>query len=228
MRLMIVGAIVALLAPVAAAEGQWDKDAKTGCEVWTAEPQPSQQVHWSGKCFQGKANGRGTITWSKKDADGEVVAYYVGQVKEGRRDGKGSYFFPNGGKYFGEYRQNLPHGFGIYTAPDGGRYEGKYQEGEKHGVGIRTWPDGAWYEGPFVHDTMVGRGVYHYPNGNRYEGEFVSGEMHGMGTAYYTDGSRYKGPFVKGKQEGAGSCLLKDNTWAPCEWKNGEFVRWIE
>jgi len=228
MKGITVALALTLATPIAWAEGKWDKDPRTGCEIWTANPIPDQAVHWSGKCLAGKANGRGAVTWSDKKADGTVISYYVGDVKDGRRHGKGSFFYPNGGKYFGEYKHDLPNGFGIYTTPEGERYEGKFENGERQGVGIRTWPDGAWYEGPFVDDNMHGRGVFHYPNGNRYEGEFQDGEMHGLGTAYYTDGSRYKGPFVHGKQDGEGSCLLEDNTWAPCEWKEGKFVRWLD
>lgn len=226
--IVLLALVVALPAGAQDKPGRWERDAKTGCMIWTANPLPEQSVHWTGPCVDDKARGRGTATWSINKGNKEIITYYVGEMEDGKRNGKGSQFFADGARYSGEYVNNIPDGFGIYTAPDGARYEGKYRHGKKHGIGVKTWPNGDWYEGPFVDDKMQGRGVFHYKNGNRYEGPFVKGEMQGFGTAYYTNGNRYRGPFVHGKMDGIGSCLREDDTWAACEWKNGEFVRWVE
>lgn len=224
---LLVAVPLALAAP-ALAEGQWEQDPKTGCQIWSANPLPTQIVQWTGKCLHDKASGRGKATWSLKEDAHKVISYYVGQMRDGKRNGSGSQYFSDGARFSGEYQDNYPNGFGIYVSPDGNRYEGKYVEGKMHGQGIRTWPNGDWYEGQFDDDKMHGLGVFHYKNGNRYEGPFVDGEMQGIGTAFYADGGRYSGPFEHGKMHGVGQCLRDDDTWAKCEWKHGEFVRWLE
>lgn len=57
-------ALLLLSLPAAmAAQPYWIADAKTGCKVWNSEPLPKESVTWSGDCLNGKAEGRGTLTW---------------------------------------------------------------------------------------------------------------------------------------------------------------------
>ena len=49
---------------------------------------------------------------------------YVGQLKNGKRHGYGSYHFANGDKYEGEYRSGEKQGYGTYQFKSGARYEG--------------------------------------------------------------------------------------------------------
>ena len=45
--------------------------------------------------------------------------------------------FPNGDKYVGEFKDDKPNGKGTYTWSDGRKYEGEFKDGIKHGQG--TW-----------------------------------------------------------------------------------------
>ena len=45
-------------------------------------------------------------------------------------------------KYVGEYKDGKRHGQGTYTWFDGGKYEGEWKDGEHHGQGTLTLPDG--------------------------------------------------------------------------------------
>ena len=44
---------------------------------------------------------------------------YVGEWKDGKFHGQGTYTFPNGRKYLGEFKNGKRHGQGTLTSPDG-------------------------------------------------------------------------------------------------------------
>ena len=50
--------------------------------------------------------------------------------------------YPNGDRYEGSWRDNLKDGRGIYYYADGGKFEGEFFQGERSGVGLRSWPSG--------------------------------------------------------------------------------------
>jgi len=47
-----------------------------------------------------------------------------------------------GKKYVGEFKDGKEHGKGTYTYPDGVKYEGEWKDGKEHGHGTLTTPDG--------------------------------------------------------------------------------------
>ena len=82
-------------------------------------------TEWS-DTFEGFKNwtdcvGEFTIT-SEDEYSGEK---YVGEFKDGQKDGQGTYTFPNGKKYVGEFKDGKMHGQGTYTWPSGQKYVGK-------------------------------------------------------------------------------------------------------
>jgi S1-C subfamily serine protease len=52
-----------------------------------------------------------------------------------------------GDKYVGEFRDNKMHGQGTYTHADGNKYVGEFRDGKSHGQGIYTYADGTVAEG---------------------------------------------------------------------------------
>ncbi len=64
----------------------------------------SLQGHYSGKCKNGLANGRGTATG---------VDSYTGQFKDGLPDGSGKYTWKNGNWYDGEWKSGHYEGKGT-------------------------------------------------------------------------------------------------------------------
>ena len=61
-----------------------------------------------------------TYRWT----DGTV---YEGQIRNGKRTGKGKYVYGHGDVYEGEFEEDKMHGFGKYTNADGS-----------------VWHDGMW------------------------------------------------------------------------------------
>jgi len=67
---------------------------------------------------------------------------YVGEHRDGRRHGQGTFTFAYGDRYVGEYQNNQPHGLGTYTFNTGERYLGEFRNGIKEGQGSWFTPDG--------------------------------------------------------------------------------------
>ena len=84
--------------------------------------------------------------------------------------------FPNGDKYVGEFKDDKPNGKGTYTWSDGGKYEGEYKDGKKNGQGTKTWTNGDMYEGKFKVGKYHGQGTYTWNDGRKYVGEWKDGE----------------------------------------------------
>ena len=79
-------------------------------------------------------------------------------------------WFENGnedsdGKYIGEIKNGKPNGQGTYTFPDGKKYVGKFKDGKKHGQGTTTYSTGIKYVGEFKYDTTW-KGTFYDINGN--------------------------------------------------------------
>jgi len=73
-------------------------------------------------------NCQGTYTYAFIPIDGDK---YVGEWKDGKRHGQGTYTFANGDKYVGEWKDSLAHGQGTFTYADGSeKEEGIWKDGE--------------------------------------------------------------------------------------------------
>ena len=69
-------------------------------------------------------------SWS--NCDGSITApngnKYVGEFKDGKRNGQGTYTWADGRKYVGEFKDEKRHGQGTFTFPDGGKYVGESKD----------------------------------------------------------------------------------------------------
>jgi hypothetical protein len=131
---------------VPAYAGAWVVDPKSGCQVWSPNPQLEESVAWSGSCAKGRAEGHGVTQWSK---DGSPSETDEGEWRDGRQTGKGTQTW-SGGRYEGELSGGEPNGYGILTLQKL-HYEGDFRNGKPNGVGTLTagtetvrgtWKDG--------------------------------------------------------------------------------------
>jgi hypothetical protein len=67
---------------------------------------------------------------------------YVGEIKEGKRHGYGTYTWSNGDKYMGDFYEGKRTGYGLYVWPNGTWYEGEWKDGVRHGIGKTKMSDG--------------------------------------------------------------------------------------
>ena len=113
-------------------------------------------------------NCYGTYTY----ADGNK---FVGEHKDGKYNGQGTYFFLadnqfKGDKYVGEYKDNKVNGQGTYTFANGNKYVGEFKDGTYNGQGTFFYlADDQW-------------------KGDKYVGEWKDGKRNGQGIKFLANG----------------------------------------
>jgi MORN repeat len=141
----ILFCIVILSTPRARA-GEWMTDQKSGCQVWNPNPQLEELVAWSGTCAAGRAEGDGSVRWSRADS---LIETDEGEWHDGREIGTGSQIWSTG-RYDGQIADSEPNGRGVLTLQKL-RYEGEFRDGKPNGIGTLTvgsdsvrgnWKDG--------------------------------------------------------------------------------------
>jgi hypothetical protein len=166
------------------------------------------------------------------DGIGKEVNYrgklkYVGELKEGRYDGKGfhaTYSFTDGSlesTYEGDFINGKYDGKGIYTllSPTYGiekYYSGGWKNDKKEGNGMRVdyfrGKMEGYYIGNWKDDKKDGYGVDSSSSSYLYIGNFVEGKREGQGKQYwdphFTDGKgnvlEYDGEWIKDEMHGTG------------------------
>lgn len=74
-------------------------------------------------CISGNCeNGQGTSTYGGNK--------YVGEFKNGKMEGQGTYTFANGDKYVGEFKDGKMEGQGTYTYVNGSKDVGEFKNGK--------------------------------------------------------------------------------------------------
>ena len=109
------------------------------------------------------------------NCQGTTTAYgnkYVGEFKDDKRNGQGTFTWPNGDKYVGEWKDDKRTGQGTYTWPNGDKYVGGFKDGKKHGQGTLTRANGNTYVGEFKDDKYVGQGTNRTIDSGPYVGQF--------------------------------------------------------
>ena len=101
--------------------------------------------------------------WKSFGVDG-IHTKYMGEIKNGKPDGRGIKLKPYAGKYFGEWKNGKEHGQGTETFSNGEKYIGEFKEGKFHGQGTKTWSDGM-YVGKYK-DGKLSTGIFYDKNRN--------------------------------------------------------------
>ena len=101
----------------------------------------------------------------------------------------GSQELTGGEIYVGQFKDGKANGQGTYIYADGEKYLGQFKDGKANGQGTNTWTNGDKYVGQFINDNRTGQGTYTFANGNKYVGQFKDNKYDGFGTLYNSDGS---------------------------------------
>ena len=75
----------------------------------------------------GKRHGKGS---SKVYKDGSLSSTYVGEFKDGKLHGQGTFTWADGEKYVGEWKDDLQHGQGTFIFANGTVDKGIWENGE--------------------------------------------------------------------------------------------------
>ena len=143
--------------------------------------------------------------------------YYIGELLNEKREGKGRYIYENGNYYEGEWSNDLKHGKGIlYYKDDSIKYEGHFVTDKFSKIGKYIYEDGDYYLGYWSNDLKNGKGFLCRKDGKlKYEGYFMNNKYEGYGKEYYRNGKRikYEGDFKDGKYEGIGKLIYQNRNY---------------
>ena len=163
-----------------------------------------------------------------KDIDKKIVYnngnYYIGNVRNGLKHGKGKEFDKNGNIiYEGDFYLDKYEGKGKKIYESGNYTIGEFKDGLRNGKGIHYYKNGnIKYEGDFVNDTFEGEGKYIYEDNEYYIGEWKNGAKHGKGTFYYKNGDiQYEGDFINDEYDGYGKYIEENGDYYIGEFKKG-------
>lgn len=190
-------------------------------------------------CMSGNCeNGKGVARYNE--------AQFVGDFKDGKPSGFGTYVWKDGTAYVGEFKNGLPNGRGEYLWPDGRKYVGEFQNGQPNGQGVLTTKDGETYKGTFQNGALVSgadpiqiekfskeglaslppvsdeiKGSSENPENTVPEKGCISGNcVNGRGTARYNDGE-YTGDFKDKYFNGKGTYTWPDGSVYTGDFKDG-------
>ena len=101
----------------------------------------------------------------------------------------GNYSYNDGGEYIGEFKDDKRHGQGTFIFPSGNKYVGDWFANKREGQGILFYKGGDKYEGDFKNDKMSGQGVYTFSSGSKDVGMFGNDKLNGFAKRYDSDGN---------------------------------------
>jgi len=113
---------------------------------------------------------------------------YTGELKDGKRHGKGKLVLRNGDVYIGSWEDNKKTGQGVYLYSNGIKYNGQWKDDIMEGSGSFIFPRTGVYYGDIKNGQMTGYGVFKYSDGSIYEGYWKGGKWHGKGKYSLPDG----------------------------------------
>jgi len=132
-----------------------------------------------------------------------------------------------GRKYVGEFKNGKMHGQGTYTFPGGQKYVGEWKNNNRHGQGTTTDLSGAKHVGEYKNDIKHGQGTMTHADGSKYVGEYKNGKQDGQGTQIDADGGKYVGGWKNNKNHGIGTATSPDGEIFVAKHKNGEVIEII-
>ena len=200
------------------------------------------QDPWKGDVYVGEFgisgffHGQGTyFHLAKNQNKGDK---FVGEFKDGKRTGQGTYFYLAGDKYVGEFKDGKFTGQGIYYSLTdnqfkGNKYVGEFKDGKFTGQGTYYYLadnqfKGDKYVGESKDGKSHGQGTYTHANGNKYVGEFKDGKRSGQGTYFYLaenkfKGDKYVGEFKDDYRNGQGTFTFGNGNKYVGEFKNDKY-----
>lgn len=195
--------------------------------------------------------GSDTKNWNKCQGTNTSASgnKYVGEWKDGKRNGQGTYTFASGGKYVGEWKDGQYNGQGTLTYASGSEYDGEFKNGKPtekviyrsalprcQGSDTSNWNRcqgtsnfgrgdplaiSNGYDGEWKDGKRSGRGTHEYTNGNSYVGEWKDGKRNGHGAYTWSNGATYVGEWKDGKPNGQGTANYADGSRFVGEFEDG-------
>ncbi|HCT30597.1 MAG TPA: hypothetical protein DIW31_07645, partial [Bacteroidales bacterium] len=190
------------------------------------------------ECVVGNCqNGWGIIEWKSGESKGDK---YIGEFKDGYRDGAGVYFWHSGDKYIGYWSEGVINGYGTQFFSSGSRMSGTFKNSNivgtsystsgciygncDDGFGVWVYETGDMYVGNWSGGYRDGEGTYLYADGEKYTGKVIKNKRNGFGIYNWLAGSSYSGNWKDGHQDGYGTYVAAEGTVQTGTFENGVYV----
>jgi hypothetical protein len=170
------------------------------------------QSSYLGEWKNGKRDGIGLLCWGKESK-------FLGHFVEDKVIGYGKLWHEEGDYYKGEWKDFQAQGWGIYYTKKGAYFRGEWKEDKQNGFGVEKWPRGSIFFGGYIKGNKNGIGVLNFESKAWYEGEFRNGIISGIGTFVFEDGRRYEGMWKNNKMDGYGMIIWPDENQFEGEFK---------
>jgi len=172
----------------------------SACErASTCKADGKDNIHWTGQCVEGFAEGYGTATF-----ESSYKRSIEGTFFKGEPNGEVKIQYTRGGSYIGGMKDGKFHGYGKWVTDVGKTYIGKWELGHMSGDGLFIHEDGRETPGFWKPIFGLKRALYvdkfngceiwwapnpQYPLGDTvWSGNCVDGKGHGIGTLKWTEG----------------------------------------
>eukprot|EP00020_Sapocribrum_chincoteaguense_P001125 CAMPEP_0170739140 /NCGR_PEP_ID=MMETSP0437-20130122/5006_1 /TAXON_ID=0 /ORGANISM="Sexangularia sp." /LENGTH=1163 /DNA_ID=CAMNT_0011077583 /DNA_START=152 /DNA_END=3643 /DNA_ORIENTATION=+ len=159
-------------------EGTWVDGKMEGDFVVHYE---SERLEYRGSMSGGVPSGIGSVRTLTDAESLEKSDVYVGEWKNGAKEGEGRMVWSGRAEYSGQWSANRPHGTGELRVKGGFTYSGEWVYGLKSGRGVLRNADGSFYDGGFDADLFAGDGTLVASDGSVYSGAWKDGKRHGHG-----------------------------------------------
>ncbi len=174
----------------------------------------SKTFRYVGDFKDGKKQGNGVYEWANGDK-------FDGGFVDDKPSGQGKWDFASGDKYAGEVVGGVIVGKGVFIAKNGDKFEGPFVDGRPNGKGVYRFASGDRFEGDMLAGKMSGKGVYINKDGDRLEANFNEGVPQGKGAYYFANGDRYEGDIAGGALTGKGQYFYSNGLRSEGEFVNG-------
>jgi hypothetical protein len=153
------------------------------------------------------------------------VDRYIGDITNGKRNGKGKYIWADGTIYDGNWKDDIMSGLGTMTDKKGDKYTGGWFNNKRNGQGTLILANGTKLIGIWKDNLLNGQGQLIKPNGDNYKGWWKDGNANGNGVFTWANGYKYEGEWKDGNPSGKGTLITKTNKKHTGIWKNGELAQ---
>ena len=176
-----------------------------------------EESSYVGQWKNGKRDGFGVLCW--KD-----VSKYVGEFVEDKVVGFGKLIREEGDTYIGQWNNFQAQGIGKYVSNREATYQGYWDKDKRSGFGMEAWPRGSTYSGEYVEGNKEGIGMLLFDSNGGYIGEFENGCLSGVGTFYFNDNRKYEGEWKNNKMNGYGRIIWPDGKFYEGEFQDDKKV----
>ena len=112
---------------------------------------------YEGDYYNGYRHGLGRYVFHKREPGKIRNASYTGYYEKNKKNGQGTFLYPDGAKYEGCWKNDLRIGFGCYFYANGDVYRGDWATDKRHGYGTYTYANsGMAYEGQWCEGKRSG------------------------------------------------------------------------